>query len=54
MSSTTLFIAEIVLTLGVALGFGFWQLWDLRREKVKDAAKAAAAKSAGSTPSGAS
>jgi hypothetical protein len=42
MTSTALFIAEITLTLGVALGFGFWQLWDLRREKIKDAAKAAA------------
>lgn len=42
MTSTGMFIAEITLTLGVALGFGFWQLWDLKRERVKDAAKAAA------------
>lgn len=53
MPSTWMFIAEITLTLGVALGFGFWQLWDLRREKVKDAAKAAA-KEGRSTPSAAS
>ncbi len=57
MSSTAMFIAEITLTLGVALGFGFWQLWDLRRERIKDAAKAAAKGSteqAGSTASSAS
>ena len=41
MASSTLIIAEMLLTLGLCLGFGFWQLWDLRREKVKDAAKAA-------------
>ncbi len=44
MQSSTLIIAEMLLTLGLCLGFGFWQLWDLRREKAKDAAKAAAAK----------
>ncbi len=42
MSSTAMFIAEITLTLGVALGFGFWQLWDLRRLKAKAAAEKAA------------
>lgn len=42
MSSSALIIAEMVLTLGLCLGFGFYQLWDLRREKAKDAAKAAA------------
>lgn len=42
MGSSTLIIAEMVLTLGLCLGFGFYQLWDLRREKAKDAAKAAA------------
>lgn len=41
MSSSTLIIAEMVLTLGLCLGFGFHQLWDLRREKAKDAVKAA-------------
>ncbi|HEV2552535.1 MAG TPA: hypothetical protein VGV17_02095 [Bosea sp. (in: a-proteobacteria)] len=41
MSSSALIIAEMVLTLGLCLGFGFYQLWDLRREKAKDAAKAA-------------
>jgi hypothetical protein len=54
MSSTAMFLAEILLTLGVALGFGFWQLWDLRREKIKDAAKAAAAKQAETTAASAS
>jgi hypothetical protein len=43
MSSTAMFIAEITLTLGVALGFGFHQLWDLRRLKAKAAAEKAAA-----------
>lgn len=52
MGSSTLIIAEMVLTLGLCLGFGFYQLWDLRREKAKDAAKAAetaAAKTAADT-----
>lgn len=47
MSSSALIIAEMVLTLGLCLGFGFHQLWDLRREKAKDAAKAAAESAAG-------
>jgi len=42
MSSSALIIAEMVLTLGLCVGFGIHQLWDLRREKAKDAAKAAA------------
>jgi hypothetical protein len=42
MASSTLIIAEMLITLGLCLGFGFWQLWDLRREKAKDAAKLAA------------
>jgi hypothetical protein len=42
MASSTLIIAEMLITLGLCLGFGFWQLWDLRREKAKDAAKDAA------------
>lgn len=53
MSSTAIIIAEMLITLGVCLGFGFWQLWDLRREKIKDAAKAAA-KEADSSASSAS
>ncbi len=50
MSSSALIIAEMVLTLGLCLGFGFYQLWDLRREKAKDAAKAAEAGRAGADP----
>ena len=42
MESSALIIAEMLITLGVCLGFGFWQLWDLRRERIKDAAKTAA------------
>jgi len=48
MASSTLIIAEMLLTLGLCLGFGFHQLWDLRREKAKDAAKAAAKAAAAS------
>ncbi|WP_156323540.1 hypothetical protein [Bosea sp. AAP35] len=56
MASSTLIIAEMLLTLGLCLGFGFYQLWDLRREKAKDAAKAAekAAADADSERAGAS
>jgi hypothetical protein len=50
MSSSALIIAEMVLTLGLCLGFGFYQLWDLRREKAKDAAKAAEAARARAEP----
>jgi len=50
MSSNALIIAEMVLTLGLCLGFGFYQLWDLRREKAKDAAKAAEAARARAEP----
>lgn len=46
MESSALIIAEMLITLGVCLGFGFWQLWDLRRERIKDAAKAAAKEAA--------
>lgn len=50
MASSTLIIAEMLLTLGLCLGFGFWQLWDLRREKMKDAAKAAERQAMATTP----
>jgi len=43
MSSSAVIIIEMLITLGVCLGFGVHQLWDLRREKAKDAAKAEAA-----------
>ncbi len=42
MSSSTLIIAEMLLTLGLCLGFGVYQLWDLRRENAKAAARDAA------------
>lgn len=50
MGSSTLIIAEMLLTLGLCLGFGFHQLWDLRREKAKDAAKAATKAAADADP----
>ncbi len=31
---------EVVVGFAVPLGWGVWQLWDLRREKRRDAAKA--------------
>ncbi|MFN3673076.1 MAG: hypothetical protein ACK4VM_14320 [Bosea sp. (in: a-proteobacteria)] len=42
----------MLITLGVCLGFGFWQLWDLRRERIKDAAKAAAKEAAQAASAG--
>ncbi len=53
MSSTAMFLTEITLTLGVSLGFGFWQLWDLKKIKARTAAtKAAAEADAGKPLSG--
>ena len=52
MESSALIIAEMLITLGVCLGFGFWQLWDLRRERIKDAAKAAAKEAAQAASAG--
>ncbi len=43
MSSTFMVMAEMLITLGVCLGFGFHQLWDLRRLKAKAAAEKVAA-----------
>lgn len=40
MTSGQLMIAELLLVLGVTLGFGFHQLWSLKRERIKDAEKA--------------
>ncbi len=45
MSSSAMIIAEMLITLGVCLGFGFYQLWDLRRIKAKRAADEAARRS---------
>jgi hypothetical protein len=43
MSSGMLFVlCKGLLGFGLPLAFGFWQLHDLRRERLKDEAKAAA------------
>jgi hypothetical protein len=39
------------LVSGLALAFGIWQLFDLRRERKRDAAKRAASKEQSSTAS---
>jgi hypothetical protein len=28
-------MSEMILALGLVLGFGFWELWKLRRDKNK-------------------
>lgn len=33
MSGTLFILAKLFLTFGLLLGFGFWQLWSLRRER---------------------
>lgn len=40
MTSEQLVAAELLLILGLTLGFGFQQLWSLKREKRKDEEKA--------------
>ena len=35
MSGSSLALIEMVLVLGGVLGFGFWELWKLRRDKHK-------------------
>lgn len=35
MSGGTLALAEMLLVLGGVLGWGFWELWKLKREKKK-------------------
>jgi hypothetical protein len=35
MSSGLLILSEMILELGLILGFGFWELWKLRRDKNK-------------------
>ena len=35
MSSDLLILSEMILALGLILGFGFWELWKLRRDKNK-------------------
>jgi hypothetical protein len=41
MSSSAMAISEMLITLGVCLCFGFYQLWDLKRENAKAIAKKA-------------
>lgn len=35
MSSSLLITLEMAGVLGVVLAFGFWELWSLRRDKVR-------------------
>ncbi len=34
---STLILIELALVLGLVLGFGFWELYSLRRDKKRDA-----------------
>ncbi len=51
MASNTIIIIEMLLTLGLCLGFGFYQLWSLKRAKAerlaREARTAEAARDAG-------
>lgn len=40
MSSALLITLEMAGVLGVVLALGGWELWTLRRDKLRDAAKA--------------
>ena len=42
MSSALLITLEMAGVLGVVLALGGWELWTLRRDKLRDAAKASA------------
>ncbi len=42
MSSGLLITLEMAGVLGVVLALGGWELWTLRRDKLRDAAKAEA------------
>ena len=35
MSNNALALTEMLLVLGGVVGFGFWELWKLRRDKRK-------------------
>lgn len=35
MSPDALIFTKMLLVLGLVLGFGFWELWKLRRDKKK-------------------
>ncbi len=39
MSGSTLALAEMLLVLGGVLGFGFWELWKLKRDKMNSASQ---------------
>ena len=41
MEGKTLIVFEIIMSEILPIVFGFWQLWSLRREKRRDAEKAA-------------
>jgi hypothetical protein len=32
----SLIVWELILVFGVVVGFAVWQLWDLRRERLRD------------------
>jgi hypothetical protein len=36
MGGEHLILIELILVFGLVLGFGFWQLWSLRRERQRD------------------
>jgi len=35
VSPDTIIFLEMLLVLGLVVGFGFWELWKLRRDKRK-------------------
>jgi hypothetical protein len=35
VSPDAIIFSEMLLVLGLVLGFGFWELWKLRRDKRK-------------------
>lgn len=41
MSGNTIFFVELVFFHGAVLGWAFWELWTLRRDKRRDAAASA-------------
>ena len=38
-SDTPIIVIELVLVAGGALAFGWWQLWDLKKERIKREAR---------------
>lgn len=41
MSGNTIFFVELVFFHGAVLGWAFWELWTLRRDRLRDAAASA-------------